>query len=98
MAPYLFHLFIMQQHAAFTRLAIVKIVSAGNVNGSTTDHSQSHEHGHTHDHSHEHSHSHEFMSDPGLWSERDKLVNRTDWKQVGNIKLSARPSRKLTCL
>ena len=62
------------------------------------DHSQSHEHGHTHDHSHEHSHSHEFMSDPGLWSERDKLVNRTDWKQVGNIKLSARPSRKLTCL
>ena len=77
----------MQQYAAFTRLAIVKIVSVGNVNGSTTDHSQSHEHGHTHDHSHEHSHSHEFMSDPGLWSERDKLVNRTDWKQVGNIKL-----------
>ncbi|XP_015754191.1 PREDICTED: urease accessory protein UreG-like [Acropora digitifera] len=56
-------------------------IKAGNVNGSTTDHSHHHEHGHTHDHSHEHSHSHEFMSDPGLWSERDKLVNRTDWKQ-----------------
>lgn len=80
----------MQQHAVFTRLAIVEIISAGNVNGSTTDHS--------HGHSHEHSHEHEFMSDPGLWTERDKLVNRTDWKQVGNIKLSPHHPRKLTCL
>ena len=22
------------------------------------------------------------MSNPGLWTERDKLVNRSDWKQV----------------
>ena len=59
-------------------------VSAGNVSGSTE---QSHHHG-GHEHSHganEHGHTHEFMSNPGMWLERDKLVNRTDWKQVSDL-------------
>lgn len=64
-------------------------IRAGNISTSPEQH-QHHHHDHHNDHSvpHEHSHSanehghtHEFMSNPGLWTERDKIVNRSDWKQ-----------------
>lgn len=58
---------------------VIPLFSAGNISQSPD---QSHHH---HEHSHganEHGHTHEFMSNPGLWLERDKLINRGDWKQV----------------
>ena len=54
---------------------------AGNVS-SSTEH-QHHSGGHEHSHgANEHGHTHEFMSNPGLWTDRDKIINRSDWKQV----------------
>ncbi|XP_052804309.1 urease accessory protein UreG-like [Mya arenaria] len=37
--------------------------------------------GHDHGHSHEHGHTHEVMDNPGKFTERDKPILRTDWKQ-----------------
>ncbi|RMX38256.1 hypothetical protein pdam_00003401 [Pocillopora damicornis] len=61
-------------------------IKAGNISTSPEQHHHHHHHHHSapHGHSHganEHGHAHEFMSNPGLWTERDKLVNRSDWKQ-----------------
>ena len=56
---------------------------AGNIS-SSPEHQHHHRSG-GHEHSHganEHGHTHEFMSNPGLWTDRDKIVNRSDWKQV----------------
>ena len=60
------------------------VFSAGNVSGSTEQSHHHHHHGGP-EHSHganEHGHTHEFMSNPGLWLERDRVVKRLDWKQV----------------
>lgn len=59
---------------------------AGNVSETSEHHHHHHHHSGGHEHSHganEHGHTHEFMANPGLWLDRDKLVNRSDWKQVG---------------
>lgn len=57
--------------------------SAGNVSTSSEHHHHHHSGGHEHSHgANEHGHTHEFMSNPGLWTNRDKIVNRSDWKQV----------------
>ena len=56
---------------------------AGNI--SSSPERQHHHHSGGQEHSHganEHGHTHEFMSNPGLWTDRDKIVNRSDWKQV----------------
>lgn len=64
-------------------LCIFHVLLAGNVS-SSTEHQHHHNSG-SHEHSHganEHGHTHEFMSNPGLWTDREKIVNRSDWKQV----------------
>lgn len=67
--------------------------SAGNISQSP-DQSHHHHH-HHHEHSHganQHGHTHEFMSNPGIWLERDKLINRGDWKQVScSLKIPCKP-------
>ena len=63
--------------------------SAGNINQSPDQSHHHHHHGgaeHGHN-ANEHGHTHEFMSNPGVWLERDKLINRSDWKQVGCLSL-----------
>ena len=52
--------------------------SGGNVSGLASGQTHSDEHSH----GHEHGHTHEVMDNPGMWTERDKPVNRGDWKQV----------------
>ena len=44
--------------------------------------------GHTHDHTHDHDHghTHEVMENPGKYTDRDRPVFRTDWKQVQSCK------------
>jgi urease accessory protein len=51
------------------------------VAGQTTSSDQE---GHSHDHQHggEHGHTHEIMDGPGLYTDRDQPVRRTDWKRV----------------
>ena len=62
-------------------MCILCVFTAGNVSSSREHHHHSGGHEHSHG-ANEHGHTHEFMSNPGLWTERDKLVNRSDWKQV----------------
>lgn len=54
----------------------VSFVKAGPVNESSSNVSHSH-----HDHHHDHGHTHEIMDNPGSFTDRDKPLYRTDWKQ-----------------
>lgn len=67
--------------------------SAGNISQSPDQSHHHHHHHHEHNHgANEHGHTHEFMSNPGLWLERDKLIKRGDWKQVScSLKIPCKP-------
>ena len=73
-------------YCATKPLCFLVCVSAGNISESTE---QSHQHHHG---ANEHGHTHEFMSNPGMWLGRDKLINRTDWKQVGDLYIFKLPT------
>ena len=50
--------------------------------GAIHENGTGHTHDHDHDHGHEHGHTHEVLDNPGKYTDRDRPVYRTDWKQV----------------
>ena len=68
-------------HCLYYSMYTFCVFSAGNISSSPEHHHHSGGHEHSHG-ANEHGHTHEFMSNPGLWTDRDKIVNRSDWKQV----------------